>query len=260
MAAYYGFNVGEAFDSRFSKVSFESILFYIVASSMFVLESNNDKHKADVNASLNERGTHGGQWYVELSKAFQYGDEYNTITGKYDVIDESKQIVEYVAADEIGRSVFLKVARLVNGELAALSDEQLAAFSTYIRKAKDFGVDVKIISADGDDAKFEIDIWYDPTVLDDQGMLLDGSGVEPALDTVKSHIKNLPFNGEFQIVRMEDALQATKGVVIPEVKLAETKYANNDWKLIDAKVRPEAGYMVIAPENLTFNYRPYDGN
>ena len=58
-------------------------------------------------------------------------------------------------------------------------------------------------------------------------------------------------------VRMEDALQATKGVVIPEVKLAETKYANNDWKLIDAKVRPEAGYMVIAPENLTFNYRPY---
>ena len=36
--------------------------------------------------------------------------------------------------------------------------------------------------------------------------------------------------------------------------------ANNDWQVIDARVKPYAGYLVIADENLSIDYRPYDAN
>lgn len=259
MAAYYGFTVGEDFNSRFAKVSLESILFFIVASAIFVLESLYDNLKAYVDAALNARLTHNRQWYVDLAKAFQYGDTINPLTGKYDVVDESKQVIDYAAVDEINGVLFIKVARLMNGELAPLSTEMMTAFAVYIQATKDAGVVVKNISEVGDDARLVIDIWYDAQVLNADGSAIDGSG-EPAKETVLNYLKNLPFNGEFTILAMEDDLQVTKGVVIPKTLSAESKYANNDWAVIDAKVKPHAGYMVVKDENLTLNYRAYDGN
>ncbi|MBS2099198.1 hypothetical protein [Carboxylicivirga linearis] len=259
MATYYGFAMGDSFDSVFAKVSFESIIFYIVASAIFVLESLYDTLKAYVDAALAARLTHNRQWYVDLSKAFQYGDAINPLTGTYDIIDESKQVIDYAAVDEINGTLFIKVARLVNGELAPLSAEQITAFTSYIQAAKDAGVVVQTISDEGDDARLVIDIWYDAQVLNADGSAIDGSG-EPAKDTVQSYLKNLPFNGEFTILALEDTLQITKGVVIPNTLSAESKYANNEWDVIDGKVKPHAGYMVVKDENLTLNYRAYDGN
>ncbi|MCT4644382.1 MAG: hypothetical protein N4A74_05285 [Carboxylicivirga sp.] len=259
MASYYGFAVGDDFDSKFAKVSFESILFYILASAIFVLESLYDTLKAYVDAALNARLTHNRQWYVDLARAFQYGDTINPLTGKYDVVDESKQLIDYAAVDEINGVLFIKVARLVNGELAPLSAEQITAFTAYIKATKDAGVVVNNISEEGDDARLVIDIWYDAQVLNADGTAIDGSG-EPAKETVQNYLKNLPFNGEFTILALEDALQVTSGVVLPNTLSAESKYANNDWSVIDAKVKPYAGYMVVKDENLTLNYRAYDGN
>ncbi|MCT4590523.1 MAG: hypothetical protein N4A71_22035 [Carboxylicivirga sp.] len=259
MASYYGFAVGDDFDSTFAKVSFESILFYIVASAIFVLESLYDTLKAYVDAALNARLTHSRQWYVDLAKAFQYGDTVNPLTLKYDVIDESKRVIDFAAVDEISGKLYIKVARLVAGELAPLSTEQLTAFAAYINTTKDAGVVVNIISTEGDDARLVLDIWYNPMVLNADGTAIDGSG-EPAKDTVKNYLKNLPFNGEFTILALEDSLQTASGIVIPNVLSSESKYAENDWVVIDAKVKPNAGYMVVKDENLTINYRAYDGN
>ncbi len=259
MATYYGFVAGDSFDSKFSKVSFESILFYILASAIFVLESLFDSLRTYVDAALSQRLTHNRQWYANLAKAFQFSDAINPDTGQYDTLDESKQVVDYAAVDEINGKLFLKVARVEAGELDALSPEQLIGFETYIQTTKDAGVVVNVISTEGDDLRLVIDIWYDPMVLYANGEAADGS-VEPAKETVKSYIKNLPFNGEFRIMALEDALQITKGVVIPNTLSAESKYSANDWSVIDAKVKPNAGYMVVKDENLTINYRAYDGN
>lgn len=259
MATYYGFAVGDGFDAKFSSVSFESILFYILASAIFIVESLYDQLKGIVEAALNSRLTHGSAWYVSLGLAFQYGDSINPLTGKYDVIDESKQIVKYCAVDEIAGKLYMKVAQLVGDELAPLTAEQLTAFIQYIQKTKDLGVVVNTISTVGDDLRLVIDIWYDPMVLNADGSALDGSG-KLAEETVKTYITNLPFNGEFTVLALEDALQETSGVVLPNTLSAESKYADNDWELIDAKVKPNAGYMVVQEDDLIINYRPYDGN
>ncbi len=257
IAGYYGFAAGAEFSSVFSMVSLESILFYIVASAIFVVESLFDLLKSDVDTSLAQRLVHNRQWYVNLARAFQFGDGINPDTGNYDETDEAKQVVDYAAVDEIAGQLFLKVATSEGENLAPLDASELTAFTTYINKVKDAGVKITVISDAGDDLRLSVDIMYDPMVLDENGLLLEGGG-EPVKDTIMSFIKSLPFNGEFQVVALVDALQETEGVVIPTVLSAESKYAANDWQNIDARVKPNAGYMVIDEANLTINYRPYD--
>lgn len=44
----YGLRPGKTFEEQFSKVSLESILFYVVASSMWLMESMMHKHRDEV--------------------------------------------------------------------------------------------------------------------------------------------------------------------------------------------------------------------
>ncbi len=267
IAGFYGFAAGADFDSVFSKVSLESILFYIVASAIYVMESLFDVLKTDVDTALSQRLTHNRQWYVNIAKAFQFGDGLDDDTGKYPVIDETKMVVAYAAVDEVNGQLILKVASEADGELGALTTEELTGFENYIQKVKDAGVKVTVVSTQGDALRLVIDILYDPMVLGvtvvdgvQKGYLLSDGNTEPVKNTIKSFIKQLPFNGEFKTVSLVDALQVTPGVVIPTVESAESKYAANDWQVIDARVKPYAGYLVIADENLSINYRPYDAN
>ena len=259
LASAYGYSVGTNFDDVFSRVSLESIMFYIVASSMFVVERMFDVLRISVDDALAQRLTHNRQWYTNTAREFQFGDAINPETGRYDVIDTSKLIINHAAVDEIDGMLRLKVATMDGEELAPLAPNQLSAFTGYMELVKDAGVKIEIITAPGDDLRLVIDILYDPLVLDDSGQALDGSG-EPAKDAILNYIKNLPFNGEFRIVALTDALQAAQGVVIPTVISAESKYAAWDWSVINVRVKPNSGYMVIADGNLTINYEPLNIN
>ncbi len=281
VAGFYGFASGAEFASTFSPVSLESILFYIVASAIYTLESMFDTLKAYVDAALNARLTHNRQWIVDRAKEFQYGDAFNLLTGKYDIIDESKRVVSYASCDQINENLYVKVAALSGDTLIPLTNEpagentegQLVAFTYYMSKAMDAGVVIIIINDVGDNLRLVLDIWYDPMVMDAEGNLLDGGG-SPVGDTVRTYIKSLPFNSEFTVMALTDALQTTRGVKIPTILSAESRYAANDWSVIDARVKPHAGYMVIEigdrqivhsinstvviEGDLTINYRPYD--
>ena len=275
VAGFYGFAAGADFASTFSPVSLESILFYIVASAIFTLESMFDTLKAYVDAALNARLTHNRQWIADRAKEFQYGDAISLQTGKYDVIDASKRVVSYASCDQIADSLYVKIAAVSGDTLAPLSAGQVAAFEQYMSKVMDAGVVGYTISDAGDKLRLVLDIYYDPMVMDVEGNLLDGGG-SPVGDTVRSYIKSLPFNSEFTIVALTDALQATRGVAIPTVLSAESKYATNEWSVIDARVKPHAGYLVIdrgdrivipgtgnnvvVEGDLTVTYRPYDVN
>ena len=69
MATLYGFTVGDSFDSTFSKVSFESVLFYIVAFLTNTMEKLFDSHKADVDATIAEMKPHSKNWYKNKALA-----------------------------------------------------------------------------------------------------------------------------------------------------------------------------------------------
>lgn len=258
LASYYGFTPGETFEDTFSPVSFEGILFYIIASAIYVVEALMDVLRENVDGELDSRLVPGRPFWRDLALAFQYGDAFNEETGKYDVVDETKRIISFAAVEEPSSGgIILKVARLVDGVLLPLDSLQFAAFSEYVKLAKPMGVKVTIISIEGDDFRAVVDIYYDPLVLDANGNRLDGTGT-PVPDTISVFAKKLPFNSEFVIASLVDALQATYGVKIPTILSAESKYLNNDWKVIDARVKPYAGYLNVKIENLTINYRPYD--
>lgn len=253
--AKYGLDPLQTFDQQFSKVSIENLFLYIVALSIHVLEQIFDNHKSDVTTTLANQRPHRLQWYVEKAKAFQYGDALVEDADYYAVEDEEAQIISHASAEEAAGRLFVKVAKLVDSALAPLSATELNSFSTYMERVKDAGVSITYISDVGDDLRLVMDIWYNPLVVDENGALLSDSSVKPAEDAINDFIVNLPFNGEFVVTELVDALQEAEGIDIPVILSAESKYAANDYVNIDGKVVPHAGYLNITPENLTLNYR-----
>jgi hypothetical protein len=231
---------------------------YVVAVAIWMLETLFDEHEAEVNNILATQKTHNLYWYAEKAKAFQYGYALVTDADYYETIDEEAQIVSHAAVDEINGKLFMKVAKDVNGELGPLSTanpDELTPFTQYIFRIKDAGVAINIVSDEGDDLRLVMDIYYDPQLLNADGTLIKDPSQSPAKDTIKDFIRTLPFNGEFIPANLVDALQQTQGVDIPEILSVETKYAANDWERVYGKVVPNAGYLTVADENLTLNYK-----
>lgn len=251
----YGIDTSLTFDQQFSKVSIENLFLYIVAVSIYILEQLFDDHKTDVDEALANMRPHRLQWYVTKAKAFQYGDSLVSDADYYDVEDEEKQIISHASAEEVAGRLFIKVAKLVDNSLAPLSSTELSSFTTYMERIKDAGVSITYISDEGDDLRIVMDIWYDPLVVNENGELLEDSSVKPAEDAIRNFIVNLPFNGEFIVTDLVDALQEAQGIDIPVILSAESKYADNDWENIDGKVVPHAGYFKLSEENLVLNYR-----
>ena len=54
----YGFTSSDTFEGRFSKVSIEGLLFYVVAFGIWVLEKLFDTHKEEVSTMLADRTPH----------------------------------------------------------------------------------------------------------------------------------------------------------------------------------------------------------
>jgi hypothetical protein len=252
----YGLDPAQTFDQQFSKVSIENLFLYIVALSIHILEQIYDDHKSNVDTALENMRPHRLQWYAQKAQSFQYGDALVEGTDEYPEEDEEAQIISHASVEEKAGRLFMKVAKLVNEELAPLEASELSAFAQYMETVKDAGVLIDYISNQGDDLKLSMDIWYNPLVFRENGTLISDSSVEPAKDTIKEFITNLPFNGEFVLTELVDALQEAEGIDIPIVLNAQSKYGANDYENIDGKVVPNAGYMVITDENLTLNYRP----
>jgi len=201
--------------------------------------------------------THNGSWYADKAEAFQYGYTLVDDTDTYAETDEDAQIIAHAAVEEVNGTLYMKVAKEGDDGLEPLSTadpDELTPFTTYINKVKDAGVKIVVVSDEGDDLRMTINIYYDPLVLDGNGILLTDSVTEPAKETIVAYIKDLPFNGEFVPAHLIDALQETSGVDIPEITSIESRYGTNDYSIIEGKVIPNAGYLVIADDDLTINY------
>ncbi len=241
-----------------SKTALWRLTTYVVAVAIWLLEVLFDKHVQEVDNKLATQLTHNLYWYANKAKQFQYGFPLVADTDTYATIDEAAQIVTHAAIDEINGTLFMKVAKSVDEQLQPLdtvAPDELTPFTQYVARFKDAGVKVVIVSTVGDSLRLVMDVYYDPLVINADGTLIVDPSQTPAEDTIKAFITKLPFNGEFIPESMVDALQATSGIDIPTILSVETKYAANDWQAVQGKVVPNAGYLTIAPEDLTLNYK-----
>ncbi|PCH69385.1 MAG: nucleotidyltransferase [Bacteroidales bacterium] len=250
-----GLDISKTFDEQVSKTNIVGLLTYVVAVAIFSLEKLFDQFKKDVDVKIKEMKPHSLRWYNNKAQAFQYGHSLLAESDLYSEVDEAAQLVKFSAVQEIEGKLTVKVAK-DNGEgnPTSLVGDEFVSFTNYCARVKDAGVVLIVKSAPGDQLRLSLDLYYDPLVLDGEGQRLDGSGNTPVQDAIREFIKILPFNGEFVIAHLVDALQETEGVTIPNVLSCETKYGGYDFSQVNAQSVPDAGYLELKDEDLTVNW------
>lgn len=261
----YGLDTEKSFDAQFSKASIESILFYVFAFCAWTVEKLFDTHKAEVTNYIDEMKPHSLRWYVNKVKEFRFGQSLIPDTDQYDdtgLTDKDiakMQIVKYASAEETNGKLYIKVAKDGAEGRTPLSQEEEDALSVYINEVKDAGVKISVRNAPAVKFCLNIEIYYDPQVLDGEGNS-HISGGTPVVDAIKDYIKNLPFNGEYRNVDLVDKLQKVPGVIIPELYSASFKIQNaTEYTQIVAKEKPFSGYFEFVDNDSQIKYTAYAG-
>jgi hypothetical protein len=250
--ALYGLDTLKTFEDQFSKVSLESILFYVVAVAIWTLEVLFDTHKAEMTALIDATKPHRLKWYVDKTLNFQYGRdlvEDSDVYDNTDVTDEqiaTEKVVKYSAAIEQAGVVVIKVAGSTGSptdpERGLLTGDQQDALEAYLKEIKDAGVKISLINQEANAFTATLDIYYDPMILNAELNSLANGG-NPVRDAIEDFIANLLFNGEYRNAALVDRLQKVPGVVIPELHISAI-----DGTTIQAKATPAAGYMKVYDE------------
>ncbi|WP_304382046.1 hypothetical protein [uncultured Muribaculum sp.] len=201
---------------------------------------------------------------MSKAKAYMQGQKLVTDCDYYDTEGMTEQdiaaakVVKYAVATESNTVVYIKVAREVDGNPAALTAGQLEGLTSYMNEIKDAGVSVQLRNEPADQMRISLLIYYDPTLLiiDANG---NGSqnGKDPVRETTKQVIENLPFNGMFRKSDLMAALQALPCVEVADIKSVKVKPRNGaEWQTVEGYDRPFSGYYSI--DALTVDYQPYN--
>lgn len=266
----YGLDPERSFAEQFSLASFENIIFDILSFVIWTLETLFDTHKSEVDEVISVLKPHTARWYRQKALAFQYGfdliedtDVFDNGSASEETIAESK-IIKYAAVTEaVSESrLIIKIATENTDEaLAPITPAQNAAFVPYMEEIKDAGVKITVINYLPDILRLRIQIYYDPLVLNAQGVSIV-TGKEPVKEALQEFMKELPFNGELILASLIDKLQQTEGVKIPHLVTAQTKWINDDgttygdWENIAVRKIPTSGYFAIENFDL-ITYIPY---
>lgn len=257
----YGLDGKKTFDQQFSRVSIESILFYVFATALWTLEKLFDLHTAEVKERIEQLEPHTLRWYVNKTKAFMYGHKLVADTDYYDTSNvsdtdiEAAKVVKYAVASESNTVVYIKVAGEKEGKPSLLNESQLSALNSYINTIKDAGVSVQIRNEQADLMRISLVVYYDPTLFAADGTSLVSNG-KPVDDAVKSVITNLPFNGIYRNTDLLAALQTIPGVEVVDISDVKVKARNAEtWNDVVGFDRPYSGYYEI--ESLDVEYKQY---
>lgn len=274
-------NPEKTFEEQVSSVNIIKLLSDIVAAAIYLHEQIFDRDKAEMVALLEAKRPHQLLWYRDKALSFQYGpasdpegrrernlltdsDEFDNsdIQGEnLDKMIEKERIVKYAAAVERGGRVYVKVAKGTEDNREPLDNRELEALKGYFSQIKDAGVIMEFVNDQANDFRIEMDIYYDPMILDNDGMRLDGLVDDPIRTTIRRFVQNLPFDSVYKNAALVDELQKIPGVIIPELKEAEHRYGAKGWMPISAKIQPESGYFKVYEEDgLVLNFKAYEAN
>lgn len=238
----YGLAEGSTFDGSFSVVSLESIIFYIIATCCHVMECLFDRHREDVDDKISRALVASVPWYYKMARQFQYGDalifDDATSQYRYPIIDESKQLVRYVAVRDRGTSIQILASADKDGIPSPLSNDVLAAFKQYLSRVKIAGVVLNVRSLPADSLQIHVTVKVDPLIISTSGIRIS-DGVRPVETTINDYLRDITYGGTFNKTKLIDAIQGVEGVV--DVMLTDCLY----------KAARDAEYRVVAGNDYT---------
>ena len=218
----YGLVDGDTFTSRFSLVSIESILFFIVASAHYVLERIFEQFRSDVIRQITSSVVATVPWYYQQALNYQHGDKLQlderTLQWRYPVVDESKRLVRYVAVKDHGGSIQVLVSKDKEGLPEPLTDDELRSFTAYMASIKIAGVVLAVQSLPADTLSIKASIQLDPLVYLPSGVRIR-DGKRPVEDAIRKYLRDITYGGVFNKTKLVDAIQQVDGVL--DVELGE---------------------------------------
>ncbi|MBE6339812.1 MAG: hypothetical protein E7069_03605 [Bacteroidales bacterium] len=254
----YGFGENQKFSAHFSKASIESILFYVFAVCAYAIERLTETHLTEVTSVVAALRPHTLTWYQQKALAFRYGEAIDDATADYttDETSDTEKPVSQCAVNEADTGgLVIKVATTdSDGNLTYLPSNRLSAFSSYIGRIKDAGIQTTILSQAGDRLTLKLVVYVDDTMYNTDGTLISEPS-SPIQTAIKEYLKQLPFNGELVLEHLTDYLQTVDGVEVPHIVEAsstavsatgQTSSGYGDAKPIDVRVMPGSGYFVVS--------------
>ena len=240
----YGLTAEDTFDRSFSAVSFESILFGIVAAAIYTLEAIFDAFRREIDTKIADSVVASIPWYHKICLEYQHGDNLvlNEATSEYvyELIDDSKKLVKFAACRDRGGGVYILVAKMgADGYPEALSNDVLTAFKEYINRRKPAGVITDVYSYNPDDITLSIRIQYNPILLNSDGSLIADPSVFPVEDAVNNYLASVIYGGTFNRNKLIDAVQSVEGV--QDLILGE----------VSAKASDAQSYSLVEGNNYT---------
>lgn len=249
-----------------SKVSIWRQILIVVAWCIFNFQNALNLFLQEIKDLIANQKVFNLRRYRFESLRFQYGfdlqyesDQFKTsynengseVIADQEKIDASK-IIKYAACNRVvdnGRAkIVIKIApQNLNDIFPA---EVMTSFSKYMEEIAPSGDYVTIINYLPDLLKFAIKIKYDPMVLTASGMNILTAGY-PVQVAIENFLKNLPFNGELSLQRLEAAILDIDGVEDLQTLQIESKWIDPGqggyglYQPIDMLVIPASGRFKI---------------
>lgn len=213
----YGLSETDLFESKFSMVSVESILFGIAASAIYVLEALFDVFRENVDKKMATAVVASIPWYHKIAMAYQHGDAlvFNETTMQYgyETLNPDNQLVKFAACRDNGGYVYVLVAgEDSEGRPTHLSNDVLIPFRQYMDALKPAGIPVEVFSSDPDMIRLMIRVEYDPLLLNSNGSMVSDTSIYPVEEAVTQYLYGIEYGGVFNKTKLVDAIQNVNGV------------------------------------------------
>ena len=229
----YGFGENDTFENSFSLVSIESIIFGVIASAVYVLESLFEIFKKDVDRKISSAVLASIPWYHKIALQYQHGDELvfddSTMQYGYETVSPDKQLVKFAACrDNRGYVYVLAAGEDSTGRPVHLSNDVLTPFKKYMNDLKPAGIPLVIVSYDPDVIQFSVRVQYNPLLLNSDGSMVSDFSSHPVEDAITEYLYGIEYGGVFNKTKMVDAIQQVMGVtdvILDDVKVKSASSA-----------------------------------
>ena len=266
-----------------SKTSLWRQFLEVVSTAYWAFVNVRDLHDKETDFLIQEQKVPNQRWYRNKALSFQYGFDVENDTDIFkptiqvngedveateEQIEASK-VIKYCAVDRKvianRASLIIKIAGEENGEIVQTSDEEKEALKKWfeVDGAAAAGDVITYINYKGDILSFSVDVYINPLVLMSDGRHKINLNY-PVEDSIKTYLKNLPFNGEFDVQKFEAAILATEGVLKLKTNKVESKWivaSGGDadgyglFQPISVYKIPESGYFKVLDFKPLINYK-----
>ncbi len=226
-----------------SKTSLWRQFLEVVSTAYWAFVNVRDLHDKETDFLIQEQKVPNQRWYRNKALSFQYGFDVETdsdvfkSTIQVDGVDieateeqiEASKVIKYCAVDRKvianRASLIIKIAGEENGEIIQTSDDVKNGLKKWfeIDGAAAAGDVITYINYKGDILSFSVDVYVNPLVMMSDGRHKINLNY-PVEDAIKTYLKNLPFNGEFDVQKFEAAILATEGVLKLKTNKVESKW------------------------------------